>query len=92
MAGLSSSEREPVAGTQVPRGFARWVIRNEWVRCLADLVERRLMLVLTEGLSEQTLHELAELMVVEQRLDATDVDREIDFCRKRLSEQYGYRW
>jgi glycerol-3-phosphate dehydrogenase len=92
LAGLSSFEREPIAGTLVPRGFARWVIRNEWVRSLADLVERRLMLVLTAQLSEETLSELAELMVVEQRLDARDVDREVDTCRRRLSDQYGYRW
>ena len=92
VAGLSSFERLPITGTQVPRGFARWVIRNEWVRCLADLVERRLMLLLTGQLSGQTLRELAELMVVEQRLDATDLEREVDACRQRLSEQYGYRW
>ena len=92
VAGLSSFERSPITGTQVPRGFVRWVIRNEWVRCLPDLVERRLMLLLTGNISEETLRELAELMVVEQRLDATDLDREVDACRRRLSEQYGYRW
>ena len=92
LAGLDRYEREPIAGTQVPRGFARWVIRNEWVRCLADLVERRLMLVLTGQLADRTLRELAELMVVEKRLDAADLDREVEACRGRLNELYGYRW
>lgn len=92
VAGLSEPERRPIAGTMIPRGFVRWVIRNEWVRCLADLIERRLMLVLTAQLSAKTFRELAELLVDEQLIDRGDLDREVATCRERLTKQYGYRW
>ncbi len=89
---LSSDDRKLVSGTELPRGFVRWVIRHEWVRGLSDLVERRLMLVLAPGISAATLEELAEMLAAEAVLDAADVSPEIAACRRRLNELYGYRW
>jgi glycerol-3-phosphate dehydrogenase len=89
---LDEPDRKQVTGTRIPRGFVRWVIQNEWVRCLADLVERRLMLVLTGQLSVETLQELAQLLVEEGLLEAASLEPEVAACQARLTEQYGYRW
>jgi len=90
--GLGPDERTLVEGTQIPRGIVRWVIQNEWVRCLSDLVERRLMLVLTGQLTEHTLSELGQILVEENVIDAANLRDELTAYRTRLTEKYGCRW
>jgi glycerol-3-phosphate dehydrogenase len=65
------------------------MIREEWVQRLSDLVERRLMLLYHRRLSEETLCELAELLVEEGRLDAHAVEDEIQACCERLLTRFG---
>ena len=78
-----------LAGTDLPRSFVRWVIRNEWTTTLDDLVERRLMLLYDPNLSQTTLDELAELLVESNKLSAADVGPAAAATRRRLREHFG---
>jgi len=78
-----------VAGSRLPRQFVRSVIRREWVVGLADLVERRLMLLYHQRLSLGCLRELAELMAQEGVLPADRVPSEVQACRERLGLHFG---
>ena len=80
---------ESIPGTSIPLEFARWSLRTEWVSCLSDLVERRLMLVFQPEISASTLQTLAGLMVSESLLDQEDVEREIQHTVDQLSHYYG---
>jgi hypothetical protein len=51
-----------VDDTLLPYTFVRWVVRNEPVSTLADLVERRLMLLYHQRLTYACLHCLADLL------------------------------
>jgi glycerol-3-phosphate dehydrogenase len=85
----SQPENRNLTGSSVPRRFARWVIRHEWVERLEDLVERRLMLVYEPGLSRRTLVELADLLIEAGKLDASARDDAIDAAGKRCRTIYG---
>lgn len=78
-----------LSGTDIPLDFVRWSIRNEDCRSLEDLVERRLMLTFSAGLSQETLRELAEELVSAGRLAAGDVEAAIDEATIRLRHYYG---
>jgi glycerol-3-phosphate dehydrogenase len=67
----------------------RWIIRHEWVTCLDDLVERRLMAVFAPVLSERQLQALAECLVAEGRLTTDAVPAALERCRNRLGQFYG---
>ncbi len=85
-----SRQREgPVAGTRIPRGVVRWIIEHEWVQCLEDLVERRLMLVFEKDLARETIADLARLMVESGRLAAEDVDRAVEEVVARMRRMFG---
>ena len=87
-----SPNRSPTElGATLPRPFLRWVIRNEWVSTLSDLVERRLMLIYDQTLNRRSLHELAQLMVDERLIHSGDVDNQVQACVDRLSQRYGKR-
>ncbi len=90
----TAGENEPdevasITGTDLPRSFVRWIIENEWVETLGDLVERRLLLVGNAVLSEACLRELAECLVDANRLSSSDIDATIAECRTRLRSFYG---
>ena len=80
---------ENIAGSVLPRTFARWVIEHERVERLEDLVERRLMLLYSPHLSRRTLEELADLLVAAGRLEATEKIAAIDRAIARLASVYG---
>jgi glycerol-3-phosphate dehydrogenase len=80
---------ESLAGTSLPVTFVRWLIQHEWVTRLDDLVERRLMLLYDRGLSHHTLRQLAALLVETGKLNATDIDREIEGTVHRLQTHFG---
>jgi glycerol-3-phosphate dehydrogenase len=80
---------ENVRGTQLPLRFVRQVIRDEWPRRLADLVERRLMLLYDPRLSLRTLRHLAELMAEQRVIDESRIAAEVEACAARLSRCYG---
>lgn len=78
-----------VHGTNVPLALARRIIRDEWVTCLEDLVERRLMLLYDHGLSAATLDHLSRLLVAEGKLAPHAMAHEVKHCRDRLARHFG---
>lgn len=82
----------PICETSFTTGIARWIIEHESVRTLADLVERRLMLVFARRLSQQTLAELTQCLVTAGRLDASRITEEIALTKSRLVKFYGRRF
>ncbi len=67
----------------------RRVIRDEWVQQLDDLVERRLMTLYDPTLSRSRLRELAELMVAEGKLSASEISAAVDRVVERLKRHFG---
>ncbi len=59
-----------LADSGLPTAAALFAIEREWAVTLADLVERRLMLLFDPGLSRATLTTLAEVLVATGRLQA----------------------
>jgi glycerol-3-phosphate dehydrogenase len=88
---LDAGDRSCVVGTDLPRGYVRWVIRHEWAQTVDDLVERRLMLLYDPRLCGATVRELAELLVEEGVLARSKVDRQIELCVNRLQAHFGKR-
>jgi glycerol-3-phosphate dehydrogenase len=78
-----------LADTALPTAFVRWIIRAESVSTLADLVERRLMLLYHQRLTYACLRELADLL----RSKFPHLDREaaVDDEVARLKARYGKR-
>lgn len=88
----SAAERaEVIEGTAISTSVVRWIIRNEWVGTLDDLVERRLMLVFGRQLSEETLERVARCLVAEGKLADDDVERAVAATSARLLACYGRR-
>lgn len=84
-----ADDAEVLPGTPIPRDFIRWIIKNEWVQTLDDLVERRLMLVYSPGLTRDCLQQLAELLAEAGRFDADQCDQKIAAAAERLETHYG---
>jgi glycerol-3-phosphate dehydrogenase len=78
-----------VRGTEFPLALARWSIRHEWVTRLADLVERRLMLLYQQPLERKMLDHLAELLVEEGRLEPAAAAGEVSLTVDRLQQHFG---
>jgi glycerol-3-phosphate dehydrogenase len=66
-----------------------WVIRHEWVTRVEDLVERRLMLAWSCGMSRYLLTQLAERMAAHGRVRASQVEAEAAHASARLEQFYG---
>lgn len=88
---FSAADRESVTGTNLPRGFVRRVIEEEWVAHLSDLIERRLMLLYQSPLRTETLRELADMLVAAGRMEPSSIDSEVDATIARLNTHYGKR-
>lgn len=78
-------------GCAIPEDVVLDVIEMEWVRTLADLVERRLMLLYRPGLSRACLQRLAELLAEAGRISAEDVAGCVAAEISRLQQLYGKR-
>ncbi|HEV3342088.1 MAG TPA: FAD-dependent oxidoreductase, partial [Pirellulales bacterium] len=89
---IAALDSKILHGTELPRGFVRWVIEHEWVSSLDDLVERRLMLLYSRGLSHKTLRELATLLVDARLLAAEQVQEEVGRTVQRLRTHFGKRF
>ena len=78
----------------LPTATAVFAIEQEWAATLADLVERRLMLLFSPRLSWATLTELAEVLVATGRLEASAVSDVVaaevahlqDYCGKQFRQ------
>lgn len=91
LASLAAQGRDNLDGTELPRALVRWIIAEEWVTHLSDLVERRLMLLFAEPLGRQTLDELAQLLVEAGLLAPAAVEAELQTTIARLAEHFGKR-
>lgn len=85
----SNSDKALLPDTEIPEAFVRWSIAEEQVHSLADLVERRLMLLYRQKLSRACLHRLAELLVETGRLDGHEVDSAVKTEVEYLMARYG---
>ncbi|MCC7423361.1 MAG: glycerol-3-phosphate dehydrogenase/oxidase [Planctomycetaceae bacterium] len=85
----TAERAEVIEGTAIPTSVVRWIVRNEWVATLEDLVERRLMLVFGRQLSQETLESVARCLVAEEKLADDDVERAIAATNARLLAYYG---
>ena len=86
---ISDPDQTPIAGTKLPRDFVRWVIRNEWVNTLSDLIERRLVLVYQHNLPRECLNDLADLLIAEGRMECDQREAKIEEAIVRLKSIYG---
>lgn len=80
---------ELLVDTDLPLEFVRWSIRNEWVKHLGDLVERRLMLLYQPSLSEATLQRLGDLLAEETELSREIAAFQIQETIARLRDHFG---
>ncbi|MBX7167550.1 MAG: glycerol-3-phosphate dehydrogenase/oxidase [Pirellulales bacterium] len=80
---------ESLVGTELPVEFCRWSMLEEWTVTLADLVERRLMLLYEPGLSEATLRQLGQIMVAAGRASPDELERQLGETRARLAQHFG---
>jgi glycerol-3-phosphate dehydrogenase len=90
---VASRGLPPLLGDSgLPTAAAVFAIEQEWAATLADLVERRLMLLFAPRLSQATLTALAEVLVATGRLEANAVVSVVaaevahlqDCCGKRV--------
>ncbi len=79
-----------IHGTLLPRCVITRIIDEEWVTCLEDLIERRLLLALEPRLLRKTIEELAELFVL-QRGSSTPMQAIVDQAMCRLATFYHRR-
>lgn len=89
LADCQGDDEAPIHGTCWTSGLIRWMIDQEWVRTLSDLVERRTMLVFSRRLERRTLEELADCLIASGVLDESARSQEIDATRERLRTFYG---
>lgn len=87
----ASEDRTLVPDTDLPCVLVRRSIEHEHARTLADLVERRLMLLYHQRLTKACLQCLAALLAEAGRLSATQTDAAVDAEIDRLKTRYGKR-
>lgn len=86
-----AGSRDVLAGGSLPIAIAQHAIRREWAMTLADLVERRLMLLYDQRLTRDALVELAKLLAAEGRLPPSEIDAAVTAEVDRLAARYGKR-
>jgi glycerol-3-phosphate dehydrogenase len=86
---LVSNETTLLDGTDIPLCTVRWLIEHEWVHCLSDLVERRLMLVYQPHVTRRALTQLSECLADAGRLAPDDIERCMAKQVERLRQVYG---
>ncbi len=91
LSSLKVPDKTPLAGTDLPRDFVRWIIQREWVQTLDDLIERRLMLLFHNPLTLECLHQLAALLVESGRMKSQDAEAQIAAVVGRFQKMYGKR-
>jgi glycerol-3-phosphate dehydrogenase len=77
--------------TQLPWKFARWVVQHESVSSLADLVERRLMLLYHQRLTYACLHRLVDLLRWTRQPLPSSAETLVAEEVARLMSRYGKR-
>lgn len=85
----TAPSRELVTDTALPVAVVRHMIEREHAVHLADLVERRAMLLYQERLTRGCLEHLARILVDAARLRATEVGAAVNQELTRLREHFG---
>jgi glycerol-3-phosphate dehydrogenase len=85
----AAADRELLPGTDLPCALARAAIEREWARTLADLVERRLMLLYDQRLTRACLRRLAEMLAEAGHVPRGDVEAAVNLEVSRLAERHG---
>jgi hypothetical protein len=75
----------------LPVALARHTIEHEWAATLADLIERRLMLLYHQRLSRACVGRLAELLVEGGKLLADEARNSVSDEVARLAARFGKR-
>jgi len=91
---LSAVVREPgktLRDTALTDRVVRWIIRNEAVTQLHDLIERRLMTIFAPQLSMHHVSDLADCLVETGQLRLADRDAAVAEAITHLSTYYGRR-
>lgn len=83
------NRQQSIAGTNTPAAFVKWSIEHEWVTKLEDLVERRLMMIFHQPIHRETLLELGRILIETNRLEASQLESEVDHVINRLQYFYG---
>ncbi|HEY2895042.1 MAG TPA: glycerol-3-phosphate dehydrogenase/oxidase [Pirellulales bacterium] len=86
-----SADRESLPDTDLPVAAARHAIEHEWAATLADLIERRLMLLYHQRLSRACLARLADLLVESGQLLAGQAQTSVSDEVVRLAARFGKR-
>lgn len=84
----NSDRGSTLPGTALPCGFVRWVIRNQWVTTVSDLVERRLMLLYHPQLSRRCLRATADLLGDERGMPQGEIQTQTRQCFERLQNHF----
>jgi glycerol-3-phosphate dehydrogenase len=87
----ASDDRSLVPDLDLPCSVVRWSIEREHVHTLADLVERRLMLLYHQRLTRSCVARLAQLLAEAGRLAASEIDAAVDAEINRLKNRYAKR-
>ncbi len=77
--------------TLLPCAVVRWIIHNEWVTTLNDLVERRLMLLYHRHLSRACLRDAATLLAEAGHIADVDLEDTVARTVEYLQNRYGKR-
>jgi glycerol-3-phosphate dehydrogenase len=85
----TATTRALVTDTQLPVEVVRGMIEREQAANLADLVERRTMLLYLERLSRASLEHLARVLVDAGRMQAQATSAAVDAECQRLMARYG---
>ena len=88
---VSSNDQELLPDVDLPCSVVRWSIEHEYARTVADLVERRLMLLYHQRLTKACLRRLAELLAEAGVLPAADVGTATTDEVSRLQARYAKR-
>ncbi|HIE97351.1 MAG TPA: glycerol-3-phosphate dehydrogenase/oxidase [Fuerstia sp.] len=87
--GAHGQNLQEVEGTGLPLTFVYWAIDHEWAQTLDDLVDRRLMLVYRNCLTETCLRQLADCLVDRGFLEQSLVDATVNATIQRLARFHG---
>lgn len=86
---VSDQPAEPIADSAITRRVVRWMIEQEHVHTLSDLVERRLLTVFQPQLSMNHLRDLAECLIDTGRLRRDELSDTLAVTAQRLQHHYG---
>ena len=78
-----------IADIGLPSAAVWFAVRHEWARSLADIVERRLMLVFDPRLSRRSLDAIADALVSCGTLAAHQRQTAVDGYAARLRDHFG---